>query len=119
MMRRGRGGVAWAEVVAILVIGGWRALQRIVTWRELYAPLHSRLLAMESEAIYDERRLSTLDRFVPHKEASSTPGQDAFGEFQLDSDLLLYDVTSTYFEGWPIAIAKRGYRAITDPTACR
>jgi transposase len=48
---------------------------------------------------------------LPHKEAIEAHLVQRFGElFELDYDLLLYDVTSTYFEGVADpAIAKRGY----------
>jgi len=52
-----------------------------------------------------------LDRLLPHKQAIEAHLVQRLGElFALDYDLLLYDVTSTYFEGVADpAIAKRGY----------
>ena len=52
-----------------------------------------------------------LDRLLPHKQAIEAHLVKRLGElFELDYDLLLYDVTSTYFEGVADpAIAKRGY----------
>ena len=48
---------------------------------------------------------------LPHKQAIEAHLVKRLGElFELDYDLLLYDVTSTYFEGVADpAIAKRGY----------
>ncbi len=63
------------------------------------------------EDIYDERLYRALDRLLPHKEAIEKHLVKRLGElFELDYDLLLYDVTSSYFEGIadPL-IAKRGY----------
>ena len=69
------------------------------------------LLGVCSERVYDERLYRTLDRLLPHKEAIEAHLVKRLGElFELDYDLLLYDVTSTYFEGVADpAIAKRGY----------
>ena len=105
--------VGWAEVIAILVIG------RLV---EPSSELHvaeqwyrstalEDLLGVAVEDIYDERLYRALDRLLPHKEALEKHLVKRLGElFDLDYDLLLYDVTSTYFEGIADpAIAKRGY----------
>ena len=64
-----------------------------------------------AESVYDERLYRTLDRVLPHKEAIEQHLVRRLGElFELDYDLLLYDVTSTYFEGVADpAIAQRGY----------
>jgi len=69
------------------------------------------LLGVRSESVYDERLYRTLDRLLPHKQAIEAHLVKRFGElFELDYDLLLYDVTSTYFEGVADPeIAKRGY----------
>jgi len=69
------------------------------------------LLGVAVEDIYDERLYRALDRLLPHKESLEKHLVKRLGElFDLDYDLLLYDVTSTYFEGVADpAIAKRGY----------
>jgi len=69
------------------------------------------LLGVGSEQVYDERLYRSLDRVLPHKQAIETHLVERLGElFDLDYDLLLYDVTSTYFEGMADpAIARRGY----------
>ena len=69
------------------------------------------LLGVSAEDIYDERLYRALDRLLPHKETIEKHLVKRLGElFDLDYDLLLYDVTSTYFEGVADpAIAKRGY----------
>ena len=66
---------------------------------------------MPTEQVYDERLCRTLDRVLPHKQAIEQHLVERLGElFDLDYDLLLYDVTSTYFEGMAdSAIARRGY----------
>jgi transposase len=109
----GRESVAWAEVVAILVIGRLcepsSELHVAEQWYRTTAL--EDLLQVPAESVYDERLYRTLDRLLPHKEAIEQHLVKRFGElFDLDYDLLLYDVTSTYFEGVADpSIAKRGY----------
>lgn len=58
------------------------------------------LLGIPAEKIYDERLYRSLDKLLPHKEALETHLKERLGGlFNLKYDLLLYDVTSTYFEG--------------------
>jgi transposase len=105
--------VSWAEVVAILVIGRLcepsSELHVAESWYRTTAL--EDLLGVSSEAIYDERLYRALDRLLPHKQAIEKHLVHRLGElFELDYDLLLYDVTSTYFEGLADpAIAQRGY----------
>jgi uncharacterized protein DUF4277 len=98
---RGRESVAWAEVIAILVIGRLcepsSELHVAECWYRTTAL--EDLLGVSSEDIYDERLYRALDRLLPHKEAIEAHLVKRLGElFELDYDLLLYDVTSTYFE---------------------
>ena len=70
------------------------------------------LLGVPAEKVNEDRLYRTLDRLLPHKEALEKHLKQRLGElFQLDYDLLLYDVTSTYFEGDAAANpqAQRGY----------
>jgi transposase len=105
--------VSWAEVVAILVIGRLcepsSELHVAESWYRTTAL--EDLLGVAVEDIYDERLYRALDRLLPHKETIEKHLVKRLGElFDLDYDLLLYDVTSTYFEGLADpAIAKRGY----------
>jgi transposase len=105
--------VGWAEVVAILVIGRLcePSSELHVAERWYRTTALEDLLAVSTEDIYDERLYRALDRLLPHKEALEKHLVKRLGElFELDYDLLLYDVSSTYFEGLadPV-IAKRGY----------
>ena len=105
--------VGWAEVIAILVIGRLcepsSELHVAEQWYRSTAL--EDLLGVAVEDIYDERLYRALDRLLPHKQALEKHLVKRLGElFDLDYDLLLYDVTSTYFEGVADpAIAKRGY----------
>lgn len=105
--------VSWAEVVSILVIGRLcePSSELHVAERWYRSTALEDLLGVSTETIYDERLYRALDRLLPHKEALEKHLVKRLGElFDLDYDLLLYDVTSTYFEGVADpAIAKRGY----------
>lgn len=58
------------------------------------------LLGVSAEKINDDRLYRALDELLPHKAALETYLKNRLGElFNLSYDLLLYDVTSTYFEG--------------------
>jgi transposase len=58
------------------------------------------LLGVGAEKINDDRLYRALDELLPHKAALETHLKNRLGElFNLSYDLLLYDVTSTYFEG--------------------
>jgi transposase len=113
LLVRGREAVAWGEVVAILVIGRLcepsSELHVAEQWYRTTAL--EDLLGVATEQVYDERLYRTLDRVLPHKQAIEHHLVERLGElFDLDYDLLLYDVTSTYFEGVADpAIARRGY----------
>jgi transposase len=65
-----------------------------------------------SAVVNDDRLYRALDRLLPHKRALEQHLVRRLGElFALDYDLLLYDVTSTYFEGLAEAnaLARRGH----------
>jgi transposase len=105
--------VSWGEVIGILVIG-----RLCEPSSELHVAEHwyrttalEDLLGVSTEHIYDERLYRALDRVLTHKGAIERHLVQRLGElFDLDYDLLLYDVTSTYFEGVADPeIAKRGY----------
>jgi transposase len=109
----GREAVPWGEVIAILVIGRLcepsSELHVAEQWYRTTAL--EDLLGVATEQVYDERLYRSLDRVLPHKQAIERHLVERLGElFELDYDLLLYDVTSTYFEGMADpAIARRGY----------
>jgi transposase len=70
------------------------------------------LLGVEPASVTHTRLYETLDELLPHKRALEVHLKKRIGElFTLDFDLLLYDVTSTYFEGQAAGnpMAKRGY----------
>jgi len=70
------------------------------------------LLGVPPSKINEQRLYRSLDVLLPHKEALETYLKNRLGQlFKLEYDLLLYDVTSTYFEGEAQAnpLAQRGY----------
>ncbi len=73
---------------------------------------------MSSEKINDDRLYRALDALLPHKDAIFGHLQKRYGElFGTQFDFLLYDITSTYFEGGGegSAQAKRGYSRDNRP----
>ena len=70
------------------------------------------LLGIPAEKINEQRLYRALDMLLPRKEALEGFLKNRLGElFALEYDLLLYDVTSTYFEGLAEGnpLARRGY----------
>ena len=70
------------------------------------------LLGIPVDKVDDNRLYRGLDELLPHKRALEVFLKQRFGVlFAIEYDLLLYDVTSTYFEGQANAnpLAKRGY----------
>lgn len=70
------------------------------------------LLGVSEERVDDNRLYRTLDQLLPHKEALETHLKNRLGDlFDLEYDLLMYDITSTYFEGQAEGnpLAQRGY----------
>jgi transposase len=70
------------------------------------------LLGVPDSAVTKDRLYRTLDQLLKAQEAIESDLKDQFGKlFALDYDLLLYDLTSTYFEGLAEEndLAQRGY----------
>ena len=70
------------------------------------------LLGIPAEKVIDDRLYRALDKLLPHKAGIERYLKQRLGQlFDLEYDLLLYDVTSTYFEGLAAgnALAQYGY----------
>jgi len=113
-MAEGRERVPWASMAAILVIARLcepsSELHIAEDWYRRTAL--SDLLGVAQERVNDDRLYRALDQLLPHKQALEAHLKQRLGElFALDYDLLLYDVTSTYFEGEAAAnpLAQRGH----------
>jgi hypothetical protein len=58
------------------------------------------LLGLPADKVNDDRLYRALDQLLPHKEALERHLKEKIGTlFNLEYDLMLYDVTSTYIEG--------------------
>jgi len=76
------------------------------------------LLGVGADKVNDDRLYRALDELLPHKTELEKHLKNRLGElFGLSYDLLLYDVTSTYFEGQAEGnyLAKRGYSRDNRP----
>jgi transposase len=114
LLPRGRQGAQWANVAAVLVIARLcepsSELHIAEDWFRRTAL--EDILGLPVSTLYDEQRYRALDKLLPHKEALEQHLQHRLGElFELEYDLLLYDLTSTYFEGEAKdnPLAQRGY----------
>ena len=114
VMPPGREDIPWSKIALVLAI-----CRLCNPSSELHIAEHyykstamPELLGIPAAKIYDERLYRALDKLLPHKKAMETHLKDWLGRmFNLKYDLLLYDVTSTYFEGQALGnpMAQRGY----------
>lgn len=120
LIEPGRETVPWPMMALILV------LSRLCDpSSELHIAEHayeqsamSDLLGVPAAAVNEARLYRALDHLLPHKDELQKHLKERLGElFQLKYDLLLYDVTSTYFEGQALAnpMAQRGYSRDNRP----
>lgn len=102
LMPAGRAEVPWPTVAAVLVMARLCAPSSELHIAEDFyrTTALEDLLDLPSEQVNDDRLYRALDRLLPHKRAIEEHLQKRLGElFDLEYDLLLYDVTSTFFEG--------------------
>jgi len=114
VLPRGNEDVPWSIMAQVLVI-----CRLCNPSSELHIAEHyyqstalGELLGVPTKKVYDERLYRALDKLLPHKAALEKHLKNRLGElFGLEYDLLLYDVTSTYFEGEAKRnpLARRGY----------
>jgi Transposase DDE domain len=119
-MPDGRAEVPWAAVAAILTMARFCAPSS-----ELHIEDHwyartalEDLLGVPVPKVHADRLYAGLDRLLEHKESLEKHLQKRLGDlFDLKYELLLYDVTSTYFEGLCEAnpMAQRGYSRDSRP----
>lgn len=116
----GREDIPWSVMVAVLSLARFCApsseLQIADSWYSKTAL--DDLLGVPSEKINDDRLYRALDALLPHKEILCKHLQHRYGElFGTKFDFLIYDITSTYFEGTGNANpqAKRGYSRDSRP----
>lgn len=116
----GREDVPWAVMTQVLVLG-----RLLDPSSELHLAEHvyartalADVLGVPVAKLNEDRLYRTLDQLLPHKAALEQHLTEKAGElFGLTYDLLLYDITSTYFEGLCAKNdqAKRGYSRDNRP----
>jgi len=102
VIARGKEDIPWAKIALILVI-----CRLCKPSSELHIAEHyyqstalPELLGVPADKINHHRLYRALDQLLPHKESLEKHLKTRLGTlFGLEYDLLLYDVTSTYFEG--------------------
>jgi len=110
----GKEDVPWEKIAAVLVAARLcepsSELHIAEDWYRRTAL--SDLLQLDEALVNKDRLYRALDRLLPHKAALEAHLAKRVGElFAVNNEVLLYDVTSTYFEGQAEANpkAKRGY----------
>ena len=116
----GREEIPWAVMVEVLILA-----RLIDPSSELYLAEHlytrtalADVLGVPWTKLNDDRLYRALDKLLPYKETLEKHLKARAGDlFDLSYDLLLYDVTSTYFEGLCAknTQAKRGYSRDNRP----
>jgi transposase len=102
VMPKDRAAVDWANMALVLILA-----RLCEPSSELHIAEHyfeqsglSDLLGIPADRVNDDRLYRTLDQLLPHKEALERHLKERIGQlFDISYDLLLYDMTSTYFEG--------------------
>ncbi|HUO70617.1 MAG TPA: IS1634 family transposase [Solirubrobacteraceae bacterium] len=114
LMPEGREAVPWSTMAAVLVLARLcepsSELHIAEDWYRRTAL--EDMLGVPAGVVNDDRLYRALDELLPHKVRLEQHIRKRLGElFSLDYDLLLYDVTSTYFEGQVAgnAQAQRGH----------
>jgi len=119
-MPSGNEEVPWSTTAAILTIARFcepsSELHIEDTWYRRTAL--DDLLGVTVEQVHRRRLYEGLDALLPHKETIEKHLKERLGNlFDLKYDLLLYDVTSTYFEGECLGnpLAQRGHSRDSRP----
>lgn len=114
VLPRGQETVRWSLSSLILVIARLLKPSSELHTAEQWYPKTAlpELLGVPQKHVDDNRLYRTLDQLLPHKSELEVHLKNRLGElFDLEYDLLLYDITSTYFEGEAKnnPMAQRGY----------
>ena len=102
LMPQGREDIPWSMMALTLVL---MRLCEPSSELRIAEHLYERsslgdLLGIPRDKVNDDRLYRALDMLLPHKGEMEKHLKERLGElFNLEYDLLLYDVTSTYFEG--------------------
>ena len=113
VMPSGREHVSWWRSALILVVARLCRPSSELYVAEQWYPKSAmpQLLGVPADRVDDNRLYRTLDQLLPHKAKLEAHLKNRMGElFDLEYDLLMYDITSTYFEGQAnFEMAQRGY----------
>lgn len=111
---KGREAVRWSDMICYSVVSQFcdPTSELAIAERTSQQNALCDILGIKDYQINDDRLYRTLDRLLEHKDKLSEHLKIRYGElFGIEYDILLYDITSTYFEG-KCKInpqAKRGY----------
>ena len=114
VMPQGGEDIPWAKMALVLTISRLcnPSSELFIAEHYYQSTAMPDLLGISSNKINQQRLYRALDKLLPHKEALEKHLKSRLGSlFNLEYDLLLYDVTSTYFEGQCEGnpMAQRGY----------
>ena len=114
LMIGGREEVAWEFIACLLVVARFCEPSSELSIAESFYGKTALpdLLGIHERKINDDRLYRCLDHLLPHKDAVCKHLQERYQDwFGVGFDFLIYDVTSTYFEGAGVCNrqAKRGY----------
>ena len=120
LLPKGREDVPWPLTAAILVIARFcRPSSELFIEHTWYrGSALEDLLGVPISKVHTDRLYAGLDQLLRHKEALEKQVKGRLGDlFGLKYSLLLYDVTSTYFEGQCAGnpLAQRGYSRDSRP----
>ena len=112
--------ISWASLANVLVISRFcEPSSELHIAEQFYRKSAlSDLLGIPDEDIYDNRLYRALDKLLEHKDDIQKHLKERLGEmFNITYDILLYDVTSTFFEGQASGNpqAKQGYSRDSRP----
>jgi transposase len=102
VMEPGKEKVSWPSIAAILMLARFcepsSELHIAEDWYRRTAL--EDILGIRDDDVHYKRLYRGLDRLLPHKDKLEEHLKDCYGRlFASDFDFMIYDVTSTYFEG--------------------
>ena len=112
--------IAWARLAEVLIVSRFCEPSSELHIAESFyrKSALADLVGIPDDDVYANRLYRTLDKLLEHKDAIQKHLKERMGElFDLTYDILLYDITSTYFEGEEKrnAQARRGYSRDSRP----
>ena len=112
--------IPWARLAEVLIVSRFcEPSSELHIAEQFYRKSAlSDLMGIGDEDIYENRLYRALDKLLEHKDDIQKHLKERLGElFNISYDILLYDVTSTYFEGQETRNpqAKHGYSRDSRP----